>query len=240
MRTQVSSRSPVKVGALWVIRERLVYPISHRARWVEVARKHNLLTDHGLTNLAAAFGGTYQNPIYLVLDNKAGQIQNAGTLSIGATSVTLDVRVDEAGDTQIVLGNGTANEETVSFSAVSGSGPYVYTIGATTKTHAHLDYCSRAPKQGDTISAIQAEVQYDATNFPGKRLKSSGFYSSGTGNGTMQFFITGNQAITRWESLGTSENISVGAGNLHNHLVIGYDHTTGNDAQLDISLTITN
>lgn len=234
MRIRASSRSTLRARARWTISER------HGGLWVPVWEGHNLLTDHGLTNLAAGFGGTLAPPVYLVIDSKAGQIQNAGTLAAASTSVTLDQRVDEAGDTQINLGNGTANTEVVSFSAVTGSGPYVYTISATTKTHAQNDYCSRYPKQGDTIASIQSEVQYDSVAAPGKRVKSSGFFSSGTGNGTMQFFLTGSQALGWWQSLGTSENQSVGAGNLHNHLIIGYDHVSGNDVQVDISLTITN
>ena len=230
----IAGSSPSRVRVRWTIRER------RSGLWVPVFEGHNLMTDYGLTALAGAFGGTYVPPLYLVIDDFSAQIQNTGTLSIGATSVSLDRRVDEAGDTQIVLGSGSANEETVTFSAVSGGGPYVYTIAATTKTHAHLDYVVREPIQSDVLADIQDEVQYSPVAFPGKRVQSSGFFSSGTGNGTMQFFITGAQAIGRWETLGTSENDTVGSGNLHNHLVVGYDHISGNDTQIDISLTLTN
>lgn len=51
---------------------------------------------------------------------------------------------------------------------------------------------------------------------------------------------TANGLIGRWESLGTSESDTVGAGNLHNHLAVGYNHTSGNDTQIDVSLTLTN
>lgn len=227
-------REKLKGKTRWVIKERI------GGLWVPVFEGFNLMTDFGLTNLAAAFGGEFASPNYLVIDNFSGQIQNA-TLGVGSTSVSLDKRVDVAGDTQIVLGVGTGNEETVSFSAVTGSGPYIYTISATTLSHVNLDYVVRQPKGGDTIATIQSEVQYAPTVFPGKRaLKTGTGYSSGTGNHVMSFFITGSQAIGRWESLGTSESDTVGAGNLHNHLVIGYDHVSGNDTQIDISLTLSN
>lgn len=228
-------RERLKGKTRWLISER------RGGVYVPVYEGWNLLTDYGLTALASAFGGDYLAPLYLVIDNYSGQIQNVGTVAIGATSISLDKRVDKPGDTQIVLGVGTGNEEKVSFSAVSGGGPYTYTISATTKTHLHNDYVVRAAKQGDVIATIQSEVQYSPVAFPNKRLKRTGTgYSSGTGNHVMSFFITGNQAIGRWESLGTSESDTVGAGNLHNHLTVGYNHTSGTDTQIDVSLTLAN
>jgi hypothetical protein len=91
------------------------------------------------------------------------------------------------------------------------------------------------------IATIQGEVQYSPVAFPNKRLKRTRTgYSSGTGNHVMSFFIAGNQAIGRWESLGTSENDTVGSGNLHNHLTVGYNHTSGTDTEIDVSLTLSN
>lgn len=227
---------PARVKTRWTIKER----VPGTDLWFPVWDGFNIMTDYGLTALASAFGGEYTQPLYLVIDNYSAQIQNA-SLPAGSTSVSLNKRVDVAGDTKIVLGVGTANEETVSFSAVSGGGPYVYTISATLSAHNQNDYCVRAPRQSDTISTIQSEVQYAPTVFPSKRLKRTGLgYSSGTGNHVMSFFLTGTQAIGRWETLGTSESDTVGAGNLHNHLVVGYDHLSGNDTQIDISLTIAN
>jgi hypothetical protein len=220
----------VKGSTIWTIRE-------HRPGGiVEVWRKRNIITSYGLTALASAFGGTYAQPVYLMLDNKSATLNASyGTL---VTSVVMNARIDNAGDTQIVLGVGTANEETIAFSAVSGSGPYTYTVSATTKAHTSGDNCCRAVRGADTLASIQSEFQYDSVNFPGARLRSTGFYSSGTGNGTMQFFLTGAQAVGRWESLGTSENAAVGAGNLHNHLTLGYNHTAGVDVEIDIALTL--
>lgn len=226
-------RKEVRVG--WSIKQR------KSGVWVPVWEGHNLMTEFGLTGLASAFGGLYDPPIYLVIDDFSASIQNVGTLSAGATSVTLDERVDEDGDEEIVLGVGTANEEARPFSAVTGSGPYIYTISATAHDHAHGDLVCRQPMETDTIDSIQSEIQYSPIAFPGKRaIKSGNGFSSGTGNHVMSFFITGGQAIGTWMSLGTSESPNIGDGNLHNHLVVGFDHEEGNDTQIDISLTLSN
>lgn len=230
---------PLVVRAIWTIKERQVTPISHQEVWVPVFQDHNLFTNDGLTQLAAFFSGSGSPPGYLVIDNYSGQIQNA-SLAIGATSVQTDKIVDETGDTQLVLGVGSANEETVTKSARSGTGPYTYTISATTKTHAHLDYVVRKEKIDDVIADIQSEVQYSPTIFPGKRSPRRGFFSAGNGNGTMQFVVTGGEAVGRFESLGLSESDTVGAGLLHNHLAVGYDHTGGVDVEIEVSVDIAN
>lgn len=225
----------LQAAVRWTIKEKV------NGRWRRVWTGKNIMTDFGLTALASAFGGDYTAPLYLVIDNFSGQIQNVGGIIVGATSVSLDHKVDSAGDTQIVLGVGTANEEVVSFSAVTGTGPYVYTISATANSHAQNDYCVRNPRQADTLASIQSEVQYAPTVFPGKRTQRIGTgYSGGTGNHVMSFFVTGAQAVGRWESLGTADSDTVGDGNLHNHLVSGYDHSSGNDTQVDISITLSN
>jgi hypothetical protein len=208
---------------------------------VVVKRGWNTLTDAGLTNIAKGWAGQGSPPIYLVIDSYRGTIQNAGTLTIGSTSVTLDNAVHKAGDTSLILGVGTVNQETVTWSAVAGGGPYIYTIAATTKAHAHGDWAVRTPLQSDLLADIKTEQQYDAGAAPGLRMKASGVgYSQGVGNYVMQFFLTGSQAITQWITLGLADSVSVGAGVLHNHLAMGYDHQLGNDVELDISMTISN
>jgi hypothetical protein len=235
------TQRPLVVRAIWTIKERHVTPISHRDVWVPVFQDHNLLTYDGLTQLAAFYSGSGSPPGYLVIDDYSAQLQNAGTLAVSSTSISLDKIIDETGDTEIILGVGTANQETVTKSARSGTGPYTYTISATTKTHTHLDYCVRKEKIDDVIGDIQDEVQYSPTVFPGKRSPLRGFYSTGNGNGTMQFMLTGSQANVRFESLGLSESDTVGAGLLHNHLAVGYDHsTTGIDVEIDVSIDIAN
>jgi hypothetical protein len=239
MLIQVKQR-PLVVRAIWTIKEKVWLPVSHRWVMQPVFEDHNLFTNDGLTQLAAFFSGSGTPPAYLVIDNKSGKITDT-TLSIGATTVHVDTIVDEASDTQLVLDNGGANEETVTFSARSGSGPYTYTVSATTKSHALNQYVVRNPRIADNLASIQSEVQYSPTIFPGKRSPRRGFYSTGNGNGTMQFMLTGSEANVRFESLGLSESDTVGAGLLHNHIAVGYDHsTTGTDVEVDVSIDITN
>lgn len=241
MEIYVPTYRPIRVEAIWTIKERQVTPISHREVWVPVYQDHNLFTNDGLTQLAANFSGAPNPPQYLVIDNWAAQVQNVGGITSASTSVSLDKIIDKPGDTQIVLSPNTGNEETRTFSARSGTGPYTYTIAAGTKSHAQNDYAIRAAKITDVIATIQAEVQYSPVAFPGKRSKQMGFFSSGNGNGTMQFYLTGSQANVRFQSLGLSESDTVGAGLLHSHLTSGYDHTaTGTDVEVDVSITITN
>jgi hypothetical protein len=235
----IRTRSKQKVGVLWVVQERLVYPISHREVWVPVARGKNIMTSYGLTALASAFGGTYTVPQYLVIENGAATIQNVSGILAGATSVTVDAQVHQTGDTEIILGLGDVSQEKVTFSAYN-SGTKTYTISACASAHANGQYVVRAVRAADTMTSVTSEIQYDATNFPGKRVKQNGWLSTGTGNSVMEFFLTGNQALTHWQTLGLSDSDTVGAGNLHNHIVLGYNHQTGNDAKVDISLTLAN
>lgn len=236
----VPSAPPIRLGAIWTIKERLLTPITRRPVWVPAFSDHNLFTYDGLTYLASAFSGVATAPGYLVIDNFFSTITDAGTLAIGSTTVHTAARVDKPGDTSIVLGLNTANEETRTFSAVTGTGPYAYTIAATTKTHANGDKVVRAAAYGDTVATIQGEVQYSPVALPGKRSPRVAFYSSGSGNGTMQFFITGSQAVTTWASLGLSESDTVGVEHLHSHLTSGFVHSTGVDVQVEVSVTITN
>jgi hypothetical protein len=226
----------LRVSCIWTVRE--------RASGVMVARNKNVMCNFGLTAFAAAWQGTFASPpIYLVLETTYGKIQNAGTLAIGATSVSLDVRVDLAGDTSIILGVGTANQETVPFSGVSGTGPYVYTLSAaTTKSHVNLDPCVRVPLVTDNLAQVQGEVEYDHTNNPGNRLQSLGGYApGGVGAWTMQYFLSSTQANVFIGNVGLSGGVGVGTGNLHNHVSLGLDHFTApSDLEFDITLTLTN
>lgn len=231
---------PFAVKAKWRVRE------YHDGLLVAEHSKSNLFTDYGLTNLASLWGGAGSAPVYLVIDTFAGTLGNSPLA--GTATVQLDQRVDLTGDTDIVLNPGGANEETVSFSGVSGTGPYSYTTSNLVSNHTAGELACRAVRQPDSMASVQAELQYDAAAAPGQRMQApagSGF-SSGTGAWTMQFFLTGSQALgtggiaANWMILGLSDNVSVGAGNLHNHLVFGFAHTPGNDVELDITLTITN
>lgn len=240
MRIPASSASRVDVDyafgvrARWRLRE-------YRGGLLVAEREHfNKFTDFGLTNLAQLWGGGGVAPVYLVIDSFKATLGNSPLA--GSASVQTDVRVDKTGDTQIVLNPGGANQETVSFTAVSGTGPYTYTTSALANAHTAGEFVVRAVRQADTMASVQQEVQYDATAAPNQRMKApagSG-YSQGTGSWTAQFFLTGSQAVTNWMTLGLADNLTVGAGNLHNHITFGFVHQTGNDVELDITLTITN
>jgi hypothetical protein len=234
MREQQSAEG-LTVACIWEVRE--------LANGVLLARRKNVMCNAGLTNFASAWqGNPWPAPIYLVLESLRGKIQNAGTLPIGATSVSLDVRVDLAGDTSIILGVGTANQETVPFSGVTGTGPYVYTISATTKTHLNLDPCVRVPLVGDTMAGVQSEIEYDHANNPSNRLQSLGGYApGGTGAWTMQYFLSSTQALYFLGNVGLADSAGIGTGNLHNHVSLGLDRTSNpQDLEFDITLTLSN
>jgi hypothetical protein len=199
------------------------------------------MTTTGLSGLASGWqGNAWSAPIYMALETTKGLIQNVGGIGVNATSVQTDVAVDEAGDTQLVLSANTANSETVNFSSRSGTGPYTYVISGVTKTHAQNDWVVRAPRTADTISSLQAEVAYDPSGNPNQRLTSLGGYSPGPAQWTMQYFLSSTQALTPITLAGLCDASALGAGNLHNHVVVGIDHTsTGDDLELDVLLTLT-
>lgn len=213
-----------------------------------VLERKNLQTNYGLTAYAGAFQPTQSNyvaPQYMGISTNFGKL-TAALASTGLTSCSLDVDPTKGGDTQLILGVGTANQETVTWSAKSGTGPYTFTISATTKTHALNDPCCRVPLAADTLTQFTSEIQYDSTNFPNKRMQSVGGYSAGSANWTTQFFFTGNQALgasnanLTFALVGLFDSVTVGAGNLHNELALGYVHTQGNDVEIDVSLTTSN
>jgi hypothetical protein len=230
----------VGVGCLWTIKEK--DPTT--GLYVPVLQKWNKLTSSGLSNLAAAWGvGTFVLPQYLIIDTNYGSLVSALS-STGLTSFQLTARIDIAGDTQVVLGAGTTNQETVTFSSVTGTGPYTYNLSTpTTKTHLVTDPVLRQVNQNDTLSnSVVAELQYDATNDPNHRAVASAGYSQGIGNWTVQFFLTGTQAIGNLMTLGLSETQTVGIGILHNHCILGYYHSLAamQDIEIDASLTLVN
>src|SRR5690242_8317477 len=83
---------PKRAGVEWIIRQ----------SGLVVRRGWNTLTDTGLTQIAKGWAGQGSPPLYLVIDSFKGLIQN-NPLSIGATSLSLDVAVHKAGDTSLIL-----------------------------------------------------------------------------------------------------------------------------------------
>lgn len=202
-----------------------------------------VLTAYGLAALASAVQGNYTPPLYLVIEGNGSTL--SALVNVGATSLQSVARVDLAGDTQLVVGTGTPNEETLAFSAVSGAGPYTYTLSTpATKSHAAADPLCRLPLSTDTMAQVASEQQFDSVNQPGLRLASVSGYASGPGQWTMQFFLTGIEASYFLMTIGLSDSPTIGQGNLHLHSTYGLDHTYnpvsgGVDIEIDVPVSLT-
>lgn len=230
---------------LLVCRWKLKVKNKATGRYEPVKSRRNLFTDAGLTNLAQMWMNAGSVSQYVVIDSFKATISDA-TLPVGSTSVTLAAsqQPHKTGDTQLVLGVGLVTQETVTYSGSTnnGNGTWTYNLSsATTQAHAQNDWAVRKSLQSDVMSDIKGEIQYDAVSFPNARMAMSGTgYSGGTANQVMQFFLTGDQALTDWVSIGLSESPTVGAGTLMNHLAFGFTHAHGDDVELDVSLTVAN
>jgi hypothetical protein len=223
----------VRVTGKWQVKER-----NPRTGLYEVKlTRYNTWTNYGLTALATAISGTYTAPIYLEIENNATAITNAGGISASATSCTAATNVLEGGDTQLILGVGTANQETVTGASYAGG---TYTFAACTKSHANGDPICRVPLAGDTLASLQSEWQYDSVNNPNQRMASTAGYSTGTGVWVVQFYYNGAQGVGNMTTIGLTDNQTVGAGNLHNHVALGYVHSSSNDVEIDGTLTLVN
>lgn len=214
------------VSCTWVVKE----------NGKEVLRKKNVFTDYGLTALASAPTGVYVAPTYLVID------QNAATVTVqgnpGDTHITVSGPVDLSGDTQLVLSVGQGSQEVVTFSSYSAG---VYTLSsALVNTHLVGEFVIRQVLHTDLLATIINELQYDPTNNPGLRLALTSTYSSGAGVNTMQFYFTSTMGIGNFISLGLADSQAIGTGNLHNHVTLGYVHSSGNDLEIDVVLTLIN
>jgi hypothetical protein len=226
-----SHRNPrLGVSCTWTVREG-----GH-----VVAQARNVWTDVGLSNLAAAISGGYSAPIYLVID--AGGTALSADVPLGGTSVTTDAPVDLSGDTQLVLNPGGPTQEVVTFSGTpTGNGPYTYTLTAGTLfSHTAGETVVRQVRNTDDMTTVTNEQQYDAALATGLRMPAVAGYSQGVGNWIMQFYFTGTQALVNFNTVGLSDNPNVGQGLLHDHAVLGYQHTGGNDVEIDVSITLTN
>jgi hypothetical protein len=68
-----------------------------------------------------------------------------------------------------------------------------------------------------------------------------GGYSNGIGNWTIQFYLPGSTALANLMICGLSDSGTSGTGNLHNHFVLGYNHSNANnDVEIDGSITLFN
>lgn len=238
MRIAGSARYRAKSAAVQSEVVWTIYEKQDNGLYLPVWEDHNLQTEYGLTAYAGAWlGGSYTAPQWLVIDSGWSTINSLS----GVTLVLADA-IHASGDTELVLGLGGSNQETVQFDSSSGTSPCTYTLHtAPTNSHTTGEKVCRNVRESDILSRVQNETEYDATAFPGKRLQTLGSgYSLGTGNFVGQFFLTGTQAIGTFATLGLADSDTVGAGNLHNLLVSGYTHQSGKDLQIDISLTLAN
>lgn len=218
----------VKASCIWTVKER------RGELWIPVLTRKNTVTQYGLTNLASAWSPTYTPPLYMVIDTAS--TFTTGSTAPGATTLPVNAQVDIAGDTQLVVDPGGANQETVTFSAYAAGN---YTVSAMVNTHASGVRVVRQVRSVDTLSTVVSEGAYDAVNDAGHRAFFASGYSGGTGNFVASYYFTATQANFRMMTVGLSENQAIGAGNLHNHLVLGYDHSGGgNDVEIDVSLTL--
>lgn len=228
--------SRVGVAAKWTVRER--NPRS--GLWLPVVRRKNLFTNFGLTALASAIGGVYSAPLWLAINNTYTTMFAA--YAAGVTTIQTNGDPTLVGDTQLVLSAGLAAQETVTFTAKNGAGPYTWTLSsATVNAHALNDPVARAITQADTLASFTSEQQYDSVNAPGQRMMNTAGYSTGTGNYIVQFYMSGNQATNVYfVTIGLVDSSKIGQGNLHNAVVLGYNHTTTNDVEIDGSVTLVN
>ena len=233
----------VGVTGIWTVKEYIPeYKAGRKVNglWVPVLQRKNMFTAYGLTALASAPGGTYVAPTYLAVDTAYVTYYQA--TSAGVSTILLNNDPTLPGDDQLVLGAGLTSQETVTFTSISGAGPYTYTLQSpTVNAHAAGDPCTRQPGLNDTVTVLAPELQYDPVNAPNARLNSTAGYSAGIGNFIIQFYLTGNQATnTMFMTIGLVDNPTIGLGNLHNVFVLGYNHNTINDVEIDGNITLTN
>lgn len=223
----------IGVSVEWVVKER------HGGLWVPVLRTKNLITAYGLTQMASLWNGAYVAPQWLAVDKDKATVST--TIAPGATSVTTSKRVDIAGDSQIWLSAGAAQAEKVTFSGVTTSAPFIYTLtAATTLTHTAGDKVLRAVSASDGLTTLVSEGQYDSVGAPNQRMQCLPGFTPGSGQWTVQFYYTGIQAVFDFNTLALMDSPNLGSGNMHNHFVLGYTHPSGTDVEIDGTLTMTN
>ena len=225
----------IGVGVMWTVKER--DPKS--GLFIPRLKRKNLLTSYGLTAHASAIGGGYLAPMYLSISQNSTNVQAQG--NPGDTVIILVGNPTIAGDTQLVLSPNTASQETVTFTGVTGTGPYSFALSsALVNTHPIGDYAARQVNANDTMAQMAPEASYDPTYDTGNRPFRTAGYSPGTGQFTMQFYMSGLQATNvLFMTVGLTDQQSLAAtnANLHNAVVLGFLHNTTNDLEIDVSVT---
>ena len=227
--------SNLKVSCKWVVSER------RNGLWLPKLTTYNLFTTYGRTALASAIGGSYVAPIWLSIDSFYETLNT--TVNPGDTTLSLNTRVDLANDTQLVVDIDSPNKEVVTFSSVTGdTAPFTYTLTTPFQyTHDTSAKVVRQVSESDAADSINTEIQYDSINAPGQRLASASGFSPGDGQYTIQFYLTSTMGVAYFATLGLMDSATIGQGNLHNHFILGYDHSAAeNDIQINGTLTIVN
>ncbi len=224
----------VLVTDWWTVSEK------HGDIWVPVLSTHNLLTTFGLNAYATAAGGLWLPPIYLVIDTASSIVQ--GDYVIGSTVIQLATNPTVAGDTTLVFDAGQVAQETVTFSSITGSGPYTVNLSTPTLNfHANNSLAVRNPNVNDTTTQVLSEAQYDPIFAVNMRTQVTSAYTSGSGKGVTQFFLTAQQATNLYFAhVGMADTNVMGGGNLHNYAVLGYNRNTAFDLEIDIQYVVAN
>lgn len=225
------------LGVVWTVNE-----IEHGILVPKVKRK-NLFTNYGLTALASAIGGGYVPPSYLAISTTYSTIY--AQINPGATSIQLNGDPTLVGDTQLVLSPGTINQETVTFTTKSGAGPYTFALTTPypANTHPVSDPVVRQVLVGDAMAQLTNEAQFDPTYYPNQRAFRTAGFSAGSGQYTMQFYFSGTTLTNIYcMTLGLTDQATIGSvsANLHNEVVLGYNHNNTNDVEIDINFTLIN
>lgn len=229
---------PTRLSVLWTIKERN----PKTGMFEPKASKHNLFTGYGLTALASAIGGGYLPPNYIAISTT--YVTGYAPGNVGDTTVQLSSDPTIAGDSQLVLSAGLAAQEIVTFTGSSGTSPVTFTLSAPlVNAHAIGDPAARQVNINDSMAQITDEAQYDPTDFPQQRMYRASGYSSGVGNYIMQFYFSGTMltnVMLMTVGLTDQQSMTTLNANLHNAVVLGYNHTNTNDLEVDVSFTIIN
>jgi hypothetical protein len=128
----------------------------------KVPNVKGLLTFDGAFGLGAMYANTYDASINGAFGITAGTVSTAA--SSGATSISLSVSFPSG--TNIRIGYGTANDETVQVTGTpTGAGPYATPVTALTKSHALSEKVSDYP---DRTNGFDPTLQSSAA-FPNTR-----------------------------------------------------------------------
>ena len=151
---------------------------------VEAIKNHNIVVTAGKNALAAYLANSSPSAPFMPFMEVGNKGTTVGSsVASGVTSITVNTDILSGSTGSIILSIGTANQETVTVSAKSGSGPYTYTISATTKAHTAGDSVTLVPAIGDTsnAAALGARVTGTLSNPSGSIFQNVGTFSNSGG-----------------------------------------------------------